>query len=165
VEPQYVAPGRRGVTLRYWDWNRRYDAQGKQDPHGSLRELHVERALEVTDWARTSDPDYLAAQRCRPSAIDLTAAARCELLCGTEPDAPVHSDYLRAARVTGNGEVRLPDWRTLRALTVVDGEVELRGAFEPLRIARGRTAALPASTTEIVCRLEHGHALVSSVVA
>ena len=63
VEPQYVAPGRRGVTLRYWDWNRRYDAHGKQDANGQARELHVERALEVTDWARTSDPAYLAARR------------------------------------------------------------------------------------------------------
>ena len=28
VEPQRVLPGRRGVTYRYWDWNRRYDASG-----------------------------------------------------------------------------------------------------------------------------------------
>jgi mannose-6-phosphate isomerase class I len=165
VEPQYVAPGRRGVTLRYWDWNRRYDEHGKQAPNGEPRELHVERALEVTDWARASDPVYLAAQRCRPAAIDLTAASRCEPLCGTDLGTPVRSDYLRALRIAGTGEVRLPDWNTLRALTVIDGEVELRGGFEPLRVARGRTAALPASATEIVCRLEHGHALVSSVVA
>ncbi|HET6337281.1 MAG TPA: class I mannose-6-phosphate isomerase, partial [Polyangiales bacterium] len=161
VEPQYVAPGRRGVTLRYWDWNRRYDEQGKLDPKGKPRELHVERALEVTDWARTSDPVYLAAQRCRSAPIDLHAAARCDVLCGTDAGAPVRSDYLRAARVTGGGDVQLPDWNTLRALTVIDGAVELRGAFEPLRVARGQTAALPARATEIVCRLEHGHALLS----
>jgi mannose-6-phosphate isomerase len=165
VEPQYVAPGRRGVTLRYWDWNRRYDAEGKPDPNGQARELHVERALEVTDWARTSDPKYLAAQRCRPAPIDLAAAARCDVLCGAEAGAPVRSDYLRAARVSGIGEVQLPDWNTLRALTVVDGEVTLLGNFEPVHIARGRTAALPAAATSVSCQLDRGHALLSSVVA
>lgn len=165
IEPQYVAPGRRGVTLRYWDWNRRYDERGNPDPNGRPRELHVERALEVTDWVRTSDPKWLAAQRVRPEPIDLAAAARCEELCGFEPGAPVRSDYLRAARVAGSGGVRLPDWNTLRALTVIEGEVELHGDFGALRVARGRTAALPACSTALLCRLDRGHALLSSVVA
>jgi mannose-6-phosphate isomerase len=165
VEPQYVAPGKRGVTLRYWDWNRRYDAHGKLDPNGKPRELHVERALEVTDWVRTRDPSYLAAQRCRPGPIDLAAAARCEVLCSSDASALVRSDYLRAARLSGTGDVQVPDWNTLRGITVIDGEVELRGNFEPLRIARGRTAALPACSTGIVCRLDRAHALISSVVA
>ena len=34
VEPQQVLPGRRGLTYRYWDWNRRYDAEGRPDPQG-----------------------------------------------------------------------------------------------------------------------------------
>lgn len=165
VEPQYVAPGKRGVTLRYWDWNRLYDAQGKPDPNGKPRELHVERALEVTDWVRTRDPKYLAAQRCRPAKMDLAAAARCDVLCGSEASAPVRSDYLRAARISGTGDVNVPDWNTLRGLTVIDGEAELRGDFGSLRIARGRTVALPACSTGLVCRLERAHALVSSVVA
>lgn len=165
IEPQYVAPGRRGVTLRYWDWNRRYDERGNQDPNGRPRELHVERALEVTDWVRTADPKWLAAQRVRSAPVDLAAAARCEELCGFEMTAPVRSDYLRAARVSGSGEARLPDWNTLRALTVIEGDVELCGDFGTLRIARGRTAALPACSTELVCRLDRGHALLSSVVA
>jgi mannose-6-phosphate isomerase len=165
IEPQYVAPGRRGVTLRYWDWNRRYDAHGKPDPAGRERELHVERALEVTDWAHTTDPRWLAAQRCRSGAPDVAAAARCELLCGSEANAPVRSDYLRAARVFGSGAVTLPDWRTLRALTVIDGELELRGAFGALTIPRGRTAALPAAATTITCEVRRGHALLSSVIA
>ena len=165
VEPQYVAPGRRGVTLRYWDWDRRYDAGGKQDPAGRARELHVDRALEVTDWVNTTNPHWLAAQRCRSGEPDLAAAARCEVLCGSEATAPVRSDYLRAARVFGTGAVTLPDWNTLRALTAIDGELELRGAFGWLRIPRGRTAALPASATGLECELARAHALVSSVVA
>ena len=165
VEPQYVAPGRRGVTLRYWDWNRRYDEHGKPDALGRGRELHVDRALEVTDWINTSDPGWLVAQRCRLPGLALDAAARCETLCDSAHGAPVRSQYLRAARVFGSGRVQLPDWHTLRALTVIDGELELRGAFGSLRVARGRTAALPAGLGVIDCDVSRGHALVSSVIA
>jgi mannose-6-phosphate isomerase class I len=168
IEPQYVAPGRRGVTLRYWDWNRRYDAQGKSDPRGRPRELHVQRALEVTDWMRASDPTWLAAQRRREPnrrAADGGTRASLEILCGSEPESPVRSEYLRAARITGDGELTLPDWRSLRALTVIDGAVELHGAFGSLRVARGRTAALPAGLLQLTCHASAAHALLSSVVA
>ena len=40
--------GRKGVTYRYWDWNRRYDARGNPSPDGVSRALHVEHALAVT---------------------------------------------------------------------------------------------------------------------
>lgn len=174
LEPQYVAPGRRGITLRYWDWNRRYDALGRQDPRGTPRELHAERALEVTDWRRTSDPVWLAAQRWHDPArtrggSGLAALsgsdepARCEIICA-EADAPVRSDYLRAARLWGAGTVRLPEWNTLRALSVIDGAVELVGAFGTLRVQRGRTLALPAGLGSLECRLSRAQALLSGVV-
>ena len=50
LEPQRVSPGKRGITYRYWDWNRRYDATGRLDPSGQPRALHRERALGVTNW-------------------------------------------------------------------------------------------------------------------
>ncbi|HKU39689.1 MAG TPA: hypothetical protein VJR89_16125, partial [Polyangiales bacterium] len=146
-------------------WNRRYDAHGRSDPHGTARELHVERALEVTDWINTGDPSWLAAQRCRVPGLDVSARARCEVLCGDGPESVVGSQYLRAARVFGSGELALPDWRTLRGLTVIDGALTLSGAFGELRVTRGRTVALPAGLRAITCRLERGHALLSSVVA
>lgn len=63
LEPQYVAPGRRGVTYRYWDWNRRYDADGRRDPQGSLRPLHVERSLAVTAWQAPRGQAFVATCR------------------------------------------------------------------------------------------------------
>ena len=63
IEPQRVEPGRRGVTYRYWDWNRRYGDDGSVDPRGRLRELHVEHALAVTRWERATDPLWLATRR------------------------------------------------------------------------------------------------------
>ncbi len=164
LEPQHVAAGKRGLTLRYWDWNRRYDAQGRKDDAGEPRPLHVERALEVTDWARSSDPAWLARQRCALGPAAASGRAALGALCGPAGSMPVHSAFLRAARLSGNGTLRLPSWRTLTALTVIEGEVRLHGAFGQLRVERGRTAAIPAQA-QLSCDLQGAHALLSAVVA
>ncbi|MEY4575373.1 MAG: hypothetical protein RL701_76 [Pseudomonadota bacterium] len=164
IEPQYIYPGKKGVTLRYWDWNRRYDANGKLDAGGRSRELHVERAIAVTDWVQASDPAWLARKRSALGPALLTAAASCQVLCGSEASCAVVSNYLRAARLSGTGSQRLPDWGTLRALTVIDGAVTLRGAFGEVRVPRGITAALPAGLVALEGQLEAAHAIVSSVV-
>ena len=36
IEPQRVVTGCRGVTYRYWDWNRKYDVNGQESPDGNL---------------------------------------------------------------------------------------------------------------------------------
>jgi mannose-6-phosphate isomerase len=165
VEPQYVAPGKKGVTLRYWDWNRRYDAQGRRDPQGKARELHVERALHVTEWQTSSDAGWLERQRTATGVPDLPGAADCTVLCGPEAAARVRSPFLRAARLAGTGSVKLPDWGSLRALTVIDGSVRLTGAFGELSVPRGFTAAVAAGLTSLECELACAHAILSSVVA
>jgi mannose-6-phosphate isomerase class I len=165
IEPQYVEPGKKGLTLRYWDWNRRYDAAGRPDPNGQGRELHVARALAVTDWALTSDPDWLAQQRTALGEPRLSEAASCSVLCGPEPAAAVRSPYLRAARIAGTGQLTLPSWNTLRALSVIEGAVVLHGDFASVRVERGCSAALPAGLGAVACELFSAHALVSSTVA
>jgi hypothetical protein len=72
---------------------------------------------------------------------------------------------LRAARLAGTGRVQLPDWGSIRALTVIDGTLRLTGAFGELIVPRGTTAAVAAGLTGLGCELERGHAILSSVVA
>lgn len=165
VEPQYVAPGKKGVTLRYWDWNRRYDAQGRRDPQGQPRELQVTRALQVTEWQKASDSNWLASQRVSLGVADRSGVVQCGVLCGPEASAPVHSPFLRTARLTGNGATQLPDWGSLRALTVIEGSACLKGSFGELRVPAGCTAAVAAGLVQLCCELDHAHAVLSSVVA
>jgi mannose-6-phosphate isomerase class I len=165
VEPQYVEPGKKGLTLRYWDWNRRYDAAGKPDPDGKARELHVERALAVTNWESSADSNWLAKQRTTLGAPKLTEAASCKILCGPDEAAAVKSPYLRAAAIVGSGKLALPSWNTLRGLTVIDGTVVLKGAFGSVRVERGATVALAAALGPVGCELLSAHALLSSAVA
>lgn len=153
VEPQRVMPGRRGLTYRYWDWNRRYDASGKADPHGSPRALHVDRALAVTAWDRCRGDAWLDSIRVRAGAPSI--AARWD-----ELTAKVRFPWLGVARVSGTGELALPELGRLRALTVVDGAVTVEGDGFAETFVRGETAALPAALRARL-RLEGAHALVS----
>ncbi len=153
VETQRVLPGRRGLTYRYWDWNRRYDAEGQIDPHGAPRELHLERALAVTDWTARS------AWR-RMGVPDLGGAPVYEVagMPGGELDSP----DLRVHRVVGSGDVSVDAWDVLRGLTVVAGEVLVFAAgAPPLPVRRGQSVVLPASTGEVRLTLDHAHALIT----
>jgi len=164
VEPQYVFPGKKGVTLRYWDWNRRYNSDGQLSPEGRSRELHVERALAVTDWANASDPQWLSRRRAALGPVHPNEPAACVVLCGPEASLQVQSPYLRVARLVGNGRSQLPDWGTLRALTVIDGTVTLQGEFGSTSLSRGLTAAVAAGLGPVEVSLEGAHAIISSVV-
>lgn len=165
LEPQYVAAGKTGITLRYWDWNRRYDAAGKLDPHGTLRDLHVERALAVTRWQQASDPQALAKLRCSLGPAAPEARAIALPLGGPEASQPVRSPHVRAVAIRGHGELALPSWNSLRALTVIAGSVALVGDFGELRIPAGCTAAVGAALGPLRCRADQAHALVSATVA
>ena len=48
LEPQRVTSGKIGKTWRMWDWNRKYDSLGREDPtSGRPRELHIREATSL----------------------------------------------------------------------------------------------------------------------
>jgi len=163
VEPQTATAGKRAMTYRYWDWNRRYDGSGRLDPNGKSRELHVERAIAVTRWPGR---DGVEPPFSRNGAADLTAIATWQTLCGPAPHESTSrtSNALRVARLSGTGDLAVPDWNVLRALTVLEGAVDLRSADTLLRVDAGRTAVLPASATDLRVQLRAAQAVVSAVV-
>ncbi len=158
LEPQRVAPAKRGITYRYWDWNRRYDADGKPDPSGAPRTLHLERALEVTRWHGPRENALLDRIRHRagPAAIDANA--------DSEPliseNGPLRSAIFRANRLSGSGRAILPANDTLRGLTVLAGRVAIGGGENELEVVRGQTAALPPCLGELPVTLDYAHAIV-----
>lgn len=156
VEPQHVRPGRRGVTYRYWDWNRRYDRSGQPDPQGAPRALHVEEALAVTRWRAPRGRALLREVRARAGAPRLDSPPRWKHLCG--PGGALPSRWLDVRRVAGSGRSVLPEADSLRALTVLEGTIELGG----VTAGAGRTVAVPASATSLALRLERAHAVLSA---
>ncbi len=161
VEPQRVLPGRRGLTYRYWDWNRRYAADGAPSPDGAPRALHLAEALGATNWAGPREAALLARIRRRVGRADVGGEPRLDPLAG--PGGPVPSNDLAVARVSGTGRLELPPERRLRALTVVEGVVTLRGEGYAVEVAAGRTAALPAGLGRATAELDRAHGVVSAI--
>ncbi len=174
VEPQYVARGKRGVTYRYWDWDRRYDARGALDPSGEPRALHVEEALRVTDWD-ASGADLLTRSFRRHGAPDLDADLAFELLAGqpTSPNPvpsgdamePLASEWLRIVRVAGTGAAPFFHGECLHALTVLEGSGRLldRRREVVATLAPGTTIAIPARHDELRLEAERLHAIRTSI--
>lgn len=148
VEPQRVLPGRRGVTYRFWDWNRR-------GPDGRPRPLQVERALAATNWERPRGAALLAQIRRRAGPPDLDGALVCEPLAG---EGGLAFDALEVARLAGTGEGTIGPADALRALTVLDGEIALGERL----VGRGRTAVIPAACPALAVRARRVHAIVAS---
>jgi mannose-6-phosphate isomerase class I len=161
LEPQRVAPGKRGVTYRYWDWNRTYDADGQPDPNGAPRELHAARALEVTNWAGPRGAALVDRIRYPAGAPARGDSASLEALCG--PTGPLRSKSFVLQRLTGTGHVELPADDRLRALTVLDGAVTLLHEQHATRVPRGRTAALPANLGRLSIELDRAHAMLCTL--
>lgn len=164
IEPQIVLPGRKGVTYRYWDWNRRYDAAGQLDPAGSKRLLQLEHALAVTDWdlADTTSPQARATILTQLGPAPTASPARLQMLCGPN-DALLHSTCLQVARLTGTGTLTLPAWDVLRGITVVGGKLTLLDYELP--ITTGQSAVLPAALGPVRIQADSAHALVCAVVS
>jgi mannose-6-phosphate isomerase len=163
VEPQVVRAGRKGVTYRYWDWNRRYDARGNPSPDGVSRALHVEHALAVTDWERPRGEQFLRESRVRAGRADAGKALSVMPLCGPS-GSPLASHDLDVARLAGRGALELAAHGRLRALTVIEGAVEVRGTGGVVTVAGGRTAVI-AARADVSFKSEGVHAVLSSVAA
>ncbi|MBC7170876.1 MAG: class I mannose-6-phosphate isomerase [Polyangiaceae bacterium] len=161
VEPQRVLPGRRGITYRYWDWNRRYAVDGSASPTGEPRPLHLREALAVTAWQAPRERALLERIRLRAGEALVDSAARSEVLAG--PDGPIASTDLKIARLSGTGIVELEHEPRLRGLTVVEGSITLRGDHFAVEVPAGRTAALPAALGGVVAELDRAHGVLSSI--
>jgi mannose-6-phosphate isomerase len=121
IEPQEVTPGKEGVTYRVWDWNRRYDATGKQDPSGQARELHIDHSLAVISFDLQGEA--------------LVAAAR-------RTSGFVENDAFCSGVLKGTGPAQARP-RGCLALTVVAGKIR---AGEDT-YAMGETVFFPAALT------------------
>lgn len=140
LEPQFVSPGKQGVTYRYWDWNRRYDERGHPSEHGVARELHLERALAVTDW--DAPRGQAAVDLCRaPPAAPSTAPAPGML----ERTRVLAWQHFVLERWAGRGALDLPPADTLLAIVCVAGAAELSSASGSVVVTRGQSAVIPAA--------------------
>ena len=161
LEPQRVAPGKRGITYRYWDWNRRYDASGRLARKGAPRTLHASRALEVTSWDAPRADALIARIRYPAGAPRLDGGASLETL--GSPTGPLRSETFHLRRLAGTGRLEIPAEDRLRALTVLSGTIALTHEQTTLAVPRGRTVALPANLGSLSVELGAAHAMLCTL--
>jgi len=161
LEPQRVTPGKRGITYRYWDWNRKYDAAGRPDASGKARPLHLERALEVTSWEAPREGALLDRVRHRAGRGPIADAATRSILMSAA--GPLKSDVFHLQRLAGSGDLDLDAVDRLRALTILDGRLAVHDGENVLELARGQTAALPACLGSLRVELDEAHAVLCTL--
>jgi len=161
LEPQRVSPGKRGLTYRYWDWNRRYDAAGRLDPDGQPRALHRGRALDVTEWEGPRGDALLDRVRHQAGTAAIEGTASLETIAGG--NGPIDSDIFFLQRLAGSGDLVLQPDDRLRSLTVLDGRLALDDGETVLELGRGQTAALPACLGPLRVELDAAHAVLCTL--
>ncbi len=141
VEPQFVRPGKRGVTYRFWDWNRKYDLRGKQDPRGQSRELHLERALRVTSFSGLKGERFVASTRPTPTLMERSE--------GISRTRIVDWPYFRVEhwQLDGDFDFDLPD--TMVGLVCVQGHTAFSTNVGELTLSKGQSAVVPATCPRV----------------
>ncbi len=151
LEPQHVAPGKRGLTYRFWDWNRLYDANGVRSPNGQPRQLHVERSLAVTNFAATGEA-FVASCRAQSTPLSDGAVRHVRLL---------RSQWFEAESARGAGPLNVSLGGTMTGLTVLAGVVRIDTAGGTISVPRGQSAVVPARLGQIRLRLEDAHCIMT----
>ena len=78
LEPQRVLFGKSGITYRLWDWNRKYDIQGKESKNGSPRKLHIKECFKLLTTGGQLFPEVMKLKK-KANKIEKTKSKTSEL--------------------------------------------------------------------------------------
>ena len=118
----YVLQTNSDVTYRFYDW-------GRTDEHGKKRELHLDKALDVTNLKRPLSP----------VRVEKSYGIKRVL---TEDDFSL--DLLRIS-----GMETIPEINQFGILTVTEGELILRWAGSSMRMKAGETCLLAKNSPQL----------------
>jgi mannose-6-phosphate isomerase len=132
LEPQLVRPGFSGLTYRFWDWGRRYDAAGRPDPNGTPRPIHRAEALAVTAWDAPGGAAFEAVCRRMPEPLDAPE--------GFEAHHVLDLGPVSVERHRGSGMFSIATDGALVVVHVAAGRVRIG----ELDVTLGQTVVIPA---------------------
>lgn len=144
IEPQVFAPPASGATYRLWDWGRRYDDAGRQDPAGKPRPLHVEDALSVLDETLPTGAAGVAARRGEPCPLDTEGPGERLALVSTE------GFWLHRLSAKGGASVPLTTDGSFFAMTCTHGWASVAAGGTAHALRRGETLLVPAAAGKVV---------------
>ena len=113
------------ITYRFYDWDR-------TDKDGNKRELHLDKALDVTNLKLSPRP------------------VRVERAFGTR--RVLNEESFTLDIIQTDGAMKLPEIQSFGMITAVDGDVTLWWESGKLPLKKGETAFLPASAPEMTLK-------------
>ena len=142
LEPQLMQPGKKAISLRLHDWNRKYDQHGNLSQTGKPRQLHVETALKYIQFDDIRGKELEDKCRITPSIILENKDIRI-----TEfPQIP----WLMARFINGTGTVSQSFPGEMIFITVMQGKIQFELDGEHHELRHGESGAFAASVDEIV---------------
>jgi len=125
------------LTYRVFDYNRK-------QKDGSLRELHVEKALDVTKDFSDSDIEKICFGN------------------GKTNDAVVNCKYFKVEKLTEDA-VRCADKKSFHSLLCLKGEAVINHNGQSYNVKKGDSWFIPATAGEYSLKLNYAELLISSV--
>ena len=146
LEPQMMQPGKKAVSLRLHDWNRKYDAHGNVSESGKPRELHLEEALKFIDFDAPRGKELEKLNRVEPIII----------LDNHEFRVVEFSliPYLKAQVLSGTGTYFEEPSHELEVILAMQGHVCVTVDNVSYELSAGESAAIAASAKQVIlqCR-------------
>ncbi len=142
LEPQLMQPGKKALSLRLHDWNRKYDENGNLFPYGVPRPLHLDEALNYID-------------------INAPRGKELETRCRTIPTVTYSSNSLRivdysqkpflmARIISGTGTCSNIMHGELTFISVMQSTAEITVEGEVFQLRTGESGAIAASAREVI---------------
>ena len=113
------------LTYRFYDWNR-------TDENGNRRELHLKKALDVTNLKLSR----------RPVHVERSFGIKRVL----------NEEYFTLDIIQPDGELRLPDINHFGMITALEGDMTLWWSSGSMTIRNGETFFLPASVPSLILK-------------
>ena len=138
LEPQIIVPGKSAVSMRLYDWNRRYDALGNLSESGTSRKLHFESALPFIEFESIFDLEInkihvnpqISCDALNHQCIEFAPSLNVNFLCGTGTYS-----------WNGAGE--------LTAVLVLKGQLDLEVDSNHYLLRSGESGAIAACAKQI----------------
>lgn len=142
LEPQLIQPGKKAVSLRLFDWNRKYDKRGNLSESGKPREIHLKQALEYIDFNTPRGREL--ENKCRVSPIILHETNKIRLVeYSLKP-------WLMTRFITGTGTISQPLPGEMVFISVMQGKISFKLDDNEYELRCGESGAIAASADEML---------------
>lgn len=141
LEPQLTAPGKLPVSLRLYDWKRKYDASGNLSDNGSPRPLQIQKAIDYMDFSAPRGPELEKLSKKAPKII----------LKNDDFQILLHAPTpcLKMRVYIGTSRHIEKPWHEITSVIVIKGQLTIHADSEVSKLCAGESGVLAANVQKL----------------